>query len=410
MKLALKLSVVAILTIGSHVSMAQQMIWSQKANPLDLQINGMAFNQGGNQLLSGTNCHPASIRRFETTTGQLNWDYTLGSAFWCVMGVSISANGRYIAAIEEFGNLLLFEQLGSVPVIIDTIRTNTSYAFATAISPDNQLIAIGCSNGQLQLHNIADTSAVIRINNAHPNWVTTVCWAPGRDKVATGGSDNRVKVWNRQGQLLLNLAGHTDDISAVRISPDGNVLISASLDNRIRVWNLQTGALIRVISGHRGDVRGIDFSPDGTRMVSVSADSSCRIWDVASGTQMASFGVPDSGSLTAVAWSPLGNFIATGNGRSDVVMWQLTAANVVETAWSPGSLSVFPNPATEAITLAHTAHALPQQVYVIDALGRKTAVAVSEEQQMDIRFLPPGHYRVHFTEDRQIFTTNFIKY
>lgn len=132
----------------------QTVIWSKKANPLNLQINSVAFRADGQKVLSGTNCHPASIRIFDTQSSNLDWDYSLGSEFWCIMGVTFSSNGDYISAIEEFGNVFIFDNSGDIPVIVDTINTGTSYAFSTTISPDNKKVAIGCSNGKMKIYDL----------------------------------------------------------------------------------------------------------------------------------------------------------------------------------------------------------------------------------------------------------------
>ena len=137
-----------------NISRAQTIDWSMKANPLNLSINGVAFRADGQKVLSGTNCHPATIRMFDVSSSNLDWNYNVGMTFMCIMGVTFSSNTNYIAAIEEFGNIFIFDNTSSSPVIIDTINTGTSYGFSTAISPSNDKVAVGCSNGKLKIYNI----------------------------------------------------------------------------------------------------------------------------------------------------------------------------------------------------------------------------------------------------------------
>jgi WD40 repeat protein len=73
---------------------AQNIEWSRKANPGFLSINSVAFRSDGEQVLSGTNCHPASIRVFEVADGSLAWDYSVGFTYMCIMGVAFSANSH----------------------------------------------------------------------------------------------------------------------------------------------------------------------------------------------------------------------------------------------------------------------------------------------------------------------------
>ena len=102
---------------------AQTKLWTQKGNPLNNSINSVAFRDDGLKVISGTNCHPSSIRIFDVSNGNTDWDYTLGTSFMCIMGVTFSENSNYIAAIEEMGNIILFDNSGATPVVIDTIST-----------------------------------------------------------------------------------------------------------------------------------------------------------------------------------------------------------------------------------------------------------------------------------------------
>ncbi len=42
------------------------------------------------------------------------------------------------------------------------------------------------------------------------------------------------------------LEGHTEAVSSIAISPDGQTLVSGSWDKTIKVWHLQTGQLLRL--------------------------------------------------------------------------------------------------------------------------------------------------------------------
>jgi WD40 repeat protein len=47
-----------------------------------------------------------------------------------------------------------------------------------------------------------------------------------------------VKVWDAQtGQDLLTLQGHTDPVSSVAVSADGQRIISGSWDGTVKVWD-----------------------------------------------------------------------------------------------------------------------------------------------------------------------------
>ena len=64
--------------------------------------------------------------------------------------------------------------------------------------------------------------------------------------------------------LLINtLTGHTDQVSALAITPDGKRLISGSMDNTIKVWEPATGQEPTTLTGHTGFVDTLAVTPDG---------------------------------------------------------------------------------------------------------------------------------------------------
>lgn len=389
----------------------QTMDWSFKANPAFLSINSVAFRADGQKVLSGTDCHPAAIRIFDVASGDLNWDYTVGSAFLCIMGVTFSSNTSYIAAMEEFGNILLFDNTGQSPRIIDTIDTGTSYGFATAISPGNDKIAVACSNGKMKIYSIPGGDLVADVN-AHPNWVTTVAYSPDGTRVVTGGNDGKVKIWSDAGDLIHTCTGHGGAITNVKVTPDNNFVVSSSKDDKLKVWNMSSGLIVQTFTGHTNDVNGLDISPDGSKVVSASADGTCRIWNFSDGSLFSKFGVVDSGAVNTVAWSPIGDKIVTGNKKSDIVLWSVpfVSSQHEPTDLSDFSFTLSPNPATQQIQINMPSLLSLQQIDITDMLGRVVFTSKPPVLSIDIGHLQAGIYflTIH-SKDHKTATKSFFK-
>ncbi len=381
-----------ILLISFQV-FAQTPIWTQKANPQNLAINGVAFRADGQKVICGTNCHPATIRMYDVGSSNLDWNYEVPSAYLCIMGVGISSNSNYIISIEEFGNLFVFDNTGSQPVFIDSIKTGTPYAFSNEISPDDQLVAVGCSNGKLKVYRLNGGQLVHDIN-AHINWVSSVAYAPNGDKMVTGGNDRLVKIWDSAGTLLHTCTGHADEVKQVKVTSDNQFVLSASKDKTIKVWDLNTGALLRTITGHTASVNGIAISPDSKKVVSASQDGSCKIWEIGNGHLLKTFGVIDSGAINTVSWSPLGDKIVTGNARSDLSVWGVSSALSVSDQSNQGfDIKVLPNPVrnTLYIELQDINRFMKMGIYTMNG----AQVYRSERNEPhDLSHLPAGLYYV----------------
>ena len=50
---------------------------------------------------------------------------------------------------------------------------------------------------------------------------------------------------------MCTLTGHSDEVIAVAVSPDGNQIASGSFDSCVKIWNAETGVLVSSFVGVR---------------------------------------------------------------------------------------------------------------------------------------------------------------
>ena len=90
------------------------------------------------------------------------------------------------------------------------------------------------------------------------------------------------------------IQGPVEAIASLVISPDGRTIAYGTFaDNLIRIVDVETQQELRTLSGHTNAVTRLAFSPNGELLASTGTvnlgtpvDGTVRVWDVASGTQL----------------------------------------------------------------------------------------------------------------------------
>ena len=134
----------------------------------------------------------------------------------------------------------------------------------------------------------------------------------------------------RPGQLVVELKGHTDEISRLTFNEDASLLASGSRDGSTRIWRLPAGEPVGKPLVDDQPVKWLALSADGRYLATateVSKDfpnTRVQVWDVQSGEKL---GAPmtETGPLHALFFSPSGgtNLLFTGGEADGVRIWNV---------------------------------------------------------------------------------------
>ena len=129
-----------------------------------------------------------------------------------------------------------------------------------------------------------------------------------------------------EGPLCDPISVGCGPVSAVAVSPNGNLIASASSEDStiyLHAWDgRHLEAVSRTSSEHNSHILSITFSPDGTRLASCSQDKFIRVWDAE--TRVLIESGRSEFALQSVAFSPTGPYIAFGSTGKTVGIWDMT--------------------------------------------------------------------------------------
>lgn len=151
--------------------------------------------------------------------------------------------------------------------------------------------------------------------------ITTLLALDGRYYISVDPNGNAIKLIDTSTQnLIFTLAGHTNPVSKISLSPQTTYLVSTDTGGLAIVWNLRTGQPIARLTGHRGTIRYAVFSHDERLLATGGDDGTTRVWDTATWQQR--FSLPsDSGSIISVAFWSDDSVLVTATTGGAYTIW-----------------------------------------------------------------------------------------
>lgn len=160
---------------------------------------------------------------------------------------------------------------------------HSSNVARVGVSRDGALVLTGSYDRTMELREVA--TGALKKKMSVQDLVFAVALSPDGSRALVGGQRpwTTVDVYDTaSGHSLHKMAGHSYDVTALAVSPDGRLGASGSGDSTVRIWDLATGKERRVLRGHGGTVRAVAFTPDGRRVLSAATDSTVKLWSLSS--------------------------------------------------------------------------------------------------------------------------------
>lgn len=282
-------------------------------------IKSIAFSPSGDEIISGGG--DSVVLKF--------WDVKSRARI-----VSLKANIDFVNSIRyspDGIHLALGCRDGSIRIWdapkrreVSSIPAHASYVFDVQYNSDGRILASGGYRApsskprrEIRIWDMHDGKELARLDdNPGP-----FAFLPSTQSLAIGDENGMLRVWNvrtRKSETTVPIM--SVPIVSLVVSPDGAHIAIAGEDGTIKLVDVPSYK-VRGLVGHRaGQLRSISMAFDrGSRLVAATSDSQLgtQVWDILSGVLLAR----GSYGADAVAFSPDGDFLATGSWDSSIRFW-----------------------------------------------------------------------------------------
>ena len=301
-------------------------------------VRSVAFSPNGQTIASGSS--DDTIRLWDVNTGTQLKKFTGHTEN--VRSVAFSPNGQTIASGSSDDTIRLWDV--NTGTQLKKFTGHTENVRSVTFSPNGQTIASGSNDNTVRLWDV-NTGTELKKFTGHTWYVLTVAFSPIGQTIASGSWDRTIRLWDvNTGTERKEITGHntdvvplvsaTDldlshrwDVRCVAYSPGGVVLASGGTDDYMRLWRVSNGKALDTYK-HGGDINSIAFSPNDTWIASGSDDGKVRLykWSTADDTWVDSedFDMPGgvlASNVTSVAFSYDNTMLACGTRGSEVFVW-----------------------------------------------------------------------------------------
>jgi WD40 repeat protein len=205
-------------------------------------------------------------------------------------------------------------------------------------SPDGRWLAVASADGLIRRFE-ADTGRELSPPLNHGGVLRRLAFSPDSRRLASGGSEPPVKLWDWERASLAGSLPHDREVVRVAFNPAGTRLLTAMSDETTdglsaQVWDLGTFQPVGQRMEHAHGVAHADFFPDGSRVLTTSEESEARIWNATDGSPRTPW-IRCGRRILRTEVSPDGLTVATVDEGGTLRLWDTDTGELLS-ASAPG--------------------------------------------------------------------------
>lgn len=243
--------------------------------------------------------------------------------------------------------------------LVVTLPTHGTNNETVAYSSDGSLLAAGGRTGVVRIWRTSDDKHLSDIEGDGRR-VHAIAFSPDGTMLATGGEGPFITLWNPQNKKLIRIFAERPGKTFSLTFCGNDMLASGESDNMVRIWNSVTGQQVATLSGHTGTISTMTYEPKTQMLVTGSFDASVRFWSL-----------PET--LVPVAT------LSAAASRSSEPPTSPGAPVLLSVALAPPVMPVVAEPA-EQIAMPYTAEDAPEETLPTTTITSETLVPQQQNE------------------------------
>jgi WD40 repeat protein len=241
-------------------------------------VRTLAFSPDGRQLASAGDDRQIII-----------WDVATGKKLrqlpheQAIYSIAYNPRGNLLAAVGFEAVVRLYDLEGGAVRRLDGPGSDLR---SIVFSPDGTRVATAGRSGLIRLWNLAAGDAPLDIA-AGTGRIRTLAYLPAGDKLVSAGEGRAIAVWDAAtGQAVYRFTCPSAKVLSMAVCGE-SLIATGGTDNVIRVWNWQTHTEVDRLRGHTGSVASLAYDAASGIVLSGSYDTTVRVWrlDAAGGSK-----------------------------------------------------------------------------------------------------------------------------
>ncbi|XP_056631843.1 periodic tryptophan protein 2 homolog [Diorhabda sublineata] len=228
---------------------------------------------------------------------------------------------------------LFYKRLGR-HYLGDEVRKENREALLTsaAYHKKTKILITGFSTGAFFIHELPDVNVIHSLSISEQK-ISSIALNNTGDWIALGCSGlGQLLVWEWQSETyVMKQQGHSNNMSCVTYSTDGQLLATGGEDGKIKLWNIHSGFCFVTFHEHTSAVTGVAFSGNKKFLVSASLDSTVRAFDVIRYRNFKTFTSTRPVQFSCIGVDSSGEFVAAGGQDIfEIYLWSVKTGRLLE--------------------------------------------------------------------------------